>query len=146
MRKKLKLIVSSAVLATVACQKTKQHPVQTTESVCDQVSFRRTRAEVLPKPVKADTPPGMETVSLDENPGPLAPGAKISIVLDSGKSAVGGTVFISGPYPSLTVLVKSDEAKKIREAKSIEIYTVEWPLAQIKLPANTRSGTCPPRS
>jgi hypothetical protein len=59
----------------------------------------------------------------------------------------GGTVFISGPpYPSLTVLVKSEEAKKIREAKNIEIYTVEWPLAQIQLPPKTRSVTCPPVS
>jgi hypothetical protein len=139
MRKKL--IVFSAVLLTGACQKTNQ-PVQTTESVCDQVSFRRTRAEVLPNPVNADTPPGMEPVSLDENPGPLAPGAKVAIFVDSQKPAVGGTVFISGPYPSLTVLVTSDQARKIRDAKNIEIGVFEWPLAKITLSEHTTSGTC----
>jgi hypothetical protein len=109
---------------------------QTEEPVCDQGSYRITRAEVLLKPVKVEAPSGMTTVTIESEhpPDHLAPRDTIHILLDSSQGIVVGTVFTIGPYPSLTVLVKSADAKKIRKAKSVAIGVIEWPKVPIKWP------------
>jgi hypothetical protein len=110
------LVVFSLAVLTVACQNT---PTQMPKVVF-QTNHYKVPAQVLSRSVP-QIPRGMESVSLTSTGSfGIDQGQRIDVILDSGEIE-NVMVISSGPYPELGVLVSSEDAKKIRKAKSIEL-------------------------